>query len=153
MKNNEDTSNMGYAERAFHEFNEIMANRHRHSTESINRPNQGELFVLKFLMKKDTEVLPSELSHALQSSTARISALLGALEKKGQIVRNIDESNRRNILVTITDVGRKRAKEEMQEMKKVMVQVFTDMGEEDAVAFIKLNRKFFDLMQKNIPKE
>ena len=150
MESKKDTSKMGYAEKAFYDFNEIMAGKHRNSMESINRPNQGELFVLKYLIKKDTEVLPSELSHALQSSTARISALLGALEKKGQIVRKIDENNRRNILVTITDVGRKRAKEEMQEMKKVMVQVFSEMGEEDAEAFIRLSRKFFNLMQKNI---
>lgn len=150
MSIKDDKSSLNYTEKAFIAFNEMMADRHRNMLENVNRANKGELFVLQFLAMQNTEVLPSELSVALQASTARISALLGALEKKGQIVRNIDESNRRNILVTITEAGRRRAEAEMEEIKSVMIRVFTDMGEADTAEFVRLTGRFSELMQKHM---
>lgn len=144
-------SEMSYMEKAFLSFHEIMSNKQKNMLESVNRTNKGELFVLQFLAMQNTEVLPSELSAALQASTARISALLGALEKKGQIVRSIDESNRRNILVTITEAGRSRVETELQELKATMIRIFTDMGETDTAEFIRLTGQFFDLMHKHAP--
>lgn len=143
-----DKNNASYIKEAIISFHEIMSNTQKEMVDSINRANKGELFVLQFLSMRDTAVLPSELSTALQSSTARISALLGALEKKGQIERDIDKSNRRNILVTITEAGRIRAQSEMEEMERGMSQVFADMGEADTVEFIRLMRIFFELGQK-----
>jgi len=145
-------NNSGYIQKAIVAFNEIMSNSQKDMLVNINRSNKGELFVLHFLsMRGDRPVLPSELSAALQASTARISALLGALEKKGQIERDIDRSNRRNILVTITEAGRIRAEAEMLEMQQCMTQVFADMGEADTVEFIRLMRRFFELGQKYLP--
>lgn len=144
-------NNLSYPERAFIAFNEIMASKKKNMLESVNRTNKGELFVLQFLATRNTEVLPSELSAAMRSSTARISALLGALEKKGQLVRNIDENNRRNILVTITPAGRSRVETEIEELKAVLIQIFTDMGETDTAEFIRLTARFFELMHKRAP--
>lgn len=151
VSGNEENS-LSYAEKAFVTLNEIMSKKQNDMLENINRPNKGELFVLHFLSMRKTAVIPSELSAALNASTARISALLGNLEKKGQIVRDIDKSNRRNILVTITEEGRKRAETEMKEIKSLMTRVFIDMGEEDTAEFIRLTSQFFELMQKYLPR-
>lgn len=153
MRIKDDENSLDYAEKAFAAFNEIMSSSRKDMVENINRANKGELFVLHFLAVCNTEVLPSELSTALQASTARISALLGALEKKGQIVRDIDKNNRRNILVTITEEGRNRVEMEMKEIKHRMMRVFADMGEADAEEFIRLTRRFADIMQKHMPRE
>lgn len=142
-----------YAEEAAAAWNEIMSNSRRDMMEDINRANRGELFILHFLAMHNTAALPSELSTALRASTARVSALLGALEKKGQIVREIDRSNRRNILVNITEKGRSRAEDEMQWMRNRMVRVFTDMGEADTAEFIRLTHRFSELMQNHMPRE
>ena len=149
----DDKSSLNFADKAFIEYNEIMSNKHKNMIEDVNRANRGELFVLQYLLMHKHEVLPSELSTALHSSTARISALLGTLEKKGQIVRNIDTSNRRNIIVTITDAGRVRAEAELRKMKDRITQVFTDMGEDDTAEFIRLSKKFAGLLQKHLPCE
>jgi len=146
-----DDSNMDYADKAFLVFNEIMSNSQKDMLENINRANKGELFVLHFLSMRNTAVLPSELSTALQSSTARISALLGTLEKKGQIERDIDKGNRRNILVTVTESGKKRAESEMKEIQECMKRIFTDMGEKDTEEFIRLMRLFYEIAQKHKP--
>ena len=146
-------SDLSYEEKAYIAMNKIMSNSQKNMLENINRANKGELFVLHFLTIRDIQVLPSELSAALQASTARISALLGNLEKKGQIEREIDKSNRRNILVTITEAGRERVKTEMQEMKNSMTRVFTEMGETDTTEFIRLTKQFFELSAKYIPNQ
>lgn len=152
MSAKEHGNNLGFADKAFITFNEIMANKENNMIDNVNRANKGELFVLHFLSKHKAEVLPSELSAALGASTARISALLGALEKKGQIVRDIDKSNRRNILVTITEAGCNRANADMEQLRCGMTRVFNEMGESDTEEFIRLSRNFFELMQKYMPK-
>lgn len=153
MSKKDDGNSLSYADKAFITFHEIMSSKKNNMVDNVNRASKGELFVLHFLLMHKTEVLPSELSAALGASTARISALLGALEKKGQIVRNIDKSNRRNILVTITEAGRSRAEAEMKQIQRSMTQVFIDMGEADTAEFIRLTSKFFELLQKYMPEE
>ncbi|MFA7075229.1 MAG: transcriptional regulator [Candidatus Izemoplasmatales bacterium] len=149
MKENEEK--LSYEEKAFITFNEMMSNNQKDMLESMNKANKGELFVLHFLTMRNEEVFPSEISIALRVSTARISALLGNLEKKGQIEREIDKTNRRNILVTVTEDGRKRVRTEMKEMQKSMSRVFTEMGEADTAEFLRLSKRFFKLLQKYMP--
>lgn len=151
MTTPQDEANLNYAEKAFIAFNKIMSHDKRHMLENMNRANKGELFVLHFLNRSDVPVLPSQLSIALHASTARISALLGSLEKKGQIEREIDKSNRRNILVTITEAGREYVKGEMSQLKTSMTKVFEEMGEEETAEFIRLTKRFFELSHKYKP--
>ena len=153
MVSENEKNSLSYAEKAFVTLNEIMSKKQKDMMENLNRAHKGELFVLQFLSMRKNAVIPSELSIALNASTARISALLGNLEKKGQIVRDIDKSNRRNILVTITEEGRKRAETEMKEIQSLMTRVFIDMGEEDTSEFIRLTSQFFELMKKYLPRD
>ena len=147
----ENTGNApGYVSNAIVRFNGIMSNVQKDIHEKMNRANKGELFVLHFLSMNNTAVLPSELSVALNSSTARISALLGSLEKKNQIERNIDKNNRRNILVTITEAGRVRVKTEMTEIEENLAYVFMEMGEANTAEFLRLSEQFFGLMEKHV---
>ena len=135
-----------YVEEAVGTFKELMANREKNMLEEMNRANKGELFVLHHLSRRDSEIIPSELSLALHSSPARISALLGSLEKKGQIERNIDKNNRRNILVTITEAGRLRADRDRKIMDDKLANVFIEMGERDTAEYLRLWDTFFSLM-------
>ncbi|MCL2747553.1 MAG: transcriptional regulator [Oscillospiraceae bacterium] len=139
-----------FADKATREFNEIMASNQKDMLESINRANKGELFVLHFLAAHEAHVIPSALSAAMHASTGRISALLGVLEKKGQITREIDKSNRRSILVTITKSGRERAETEMKSIKESLSRVFMEMGEEETALFLRMIRRFFELSQKHM---
>jgi DNA-binding MarR family transcriptional regulator len=124
-----------------------------HITEELHRPAKGELFILKYLLEKEAPVFPSELSDALGSSNARISKALGQLEKKGQISREIDVSNRRFILVSITDAGRDHIETMMRRMRRHMVEVFTEMGEQDAESFVRLVKDFLEIMERTMPKD
>ena len=136
-----------YVAKAIVAFNELMSDRKK-IMEAMNRTNKGELFVLHFLSMGDTAVYPSELSEALCCSMSRISALLGSLEKKGQIEREIDKSNRRNILITITDAGRERVRVEVNGIEQILANVFIEMGESDTAEHLRLFKKFSEIVQK-----
>lgn len=119
--------------------------------DEFNRSGKGEIFILRYLYTKESPASPSELSEALNSSTARISAALRTLEKKGQIHREIDTTNRRFILVTITEEGRERIRSNMQRMQNHLIQVLTVMGEKDAREFVRLSTRFFEIAQRTMP--
>ena len=124
---------------------EGMMSGSKNAMEQMGRSGRGERFILKYLYDKETAVLPSEIGDAMHSSNARISAALGSLEKKGQVHREIDINNRRNILVTITDEGRERTRIEMENMRSQLVSIFTEMGEQDAAEFVRLIRRFSEV--------
>lgn len=71
----------------------------------INEAIHGEVLTLRFIHVHGGNVLPSEISGEINVSTARIAASLNRLEKKGLITRQIDTSDRRRILVNLTDEG------------------------------------------------
>jgi len=139
---------MGGIEEAVDAINEIMAGSRKNMMEQMGRGGKGELFILKYLCEKNSAVIPSEISGAMHTSTARISAALGSLEKKDQIRREIDKNNRRNILVTITERGRERSLSEMLQMQKKLKSIFTEMGERDAYELVRLIKCFFEISNR-----
>jgi len=135
-------------EQAVDEMYELASGRQRNVMDDLSRSRRGELFVLKYIAQKNAEVTPSEISDAMQTSTARVSAALNALEKKGQIHREIDRTNRRNILVTITDAGRERIDAVARQMRQQMVDALVEMGEQDAIEFVRLSKRFMEISQR-----
>jgi DNA-binding MarR family transcriptional regulator len=121
--------------------------------EVLSRAYKGEVFVLKYLSSRTSTALPTEISEALHSSTARISTLLGVLEKKGLIVREIDPGNRRNILVTLTDKGREQASLREQEMRSHMARVLGELGEADTRELIRLFARVSEISKKVNPMD
>ena len=71
----------------------------------IGKNARGECFVLRCLARSKAPLLPSDLSEQSHASTARIAVVLNTLEKKGLISRAIDPTDRRRILVSLTNVG------------------------------------------------
>lgn len=119
--------------------------------DKFNSSSKGELFILKYLLTKNAPVLPSELGEALNSTNSRISAALGALEKKGQIHRKIDVNNRRNILVTLTDAGRERILINTKQIRDHLTKVVTEMGVDEVREYVRLSTKFFEIAERTMP--
>lgn len=123
----------------------LFSGRRGTAMDHIGQGGKGEQFILGYLYEKNSPVTPSEISDAMRISSARVSAALGALEKKGQIIREIDRNNRRNILVTITDSGRDRNRSNKLRMREFMITVLTEMGETDSAEFVRLIKRFFEI--------
>lgn len=144
---------MSFAEEAEQELMRLMV-QNRHSTFSrLEKSNQGESMVIKFLDRYGEPTSPKHLAESLNLSSARIAVVLGSLEKKGQIARKMDPDDRRRIHVTLTNSGKKIAKSERKDMRDKIIEIFKQMGEEDTKQFIELTAKFVDYSQKLSLKE
>lgn len=150
MDSKKKTAKSAYVMEAVLAFEKMMAGNHRKMIDEINRANQGEVFVLNYLRMRNEPLLPSELSAALGSSLARVSALLNSLEKKGRIKRDINPNDRRNILVTITQDGEDYALEKHGHMQSCIAGLFEEMGEQDTRDFIRLAERFSELSVKHV---
>lgn len=74
---------------------------------------KGEPFAVQELYRKGP-LTPSQLASSMKTTTGRVSTLLSALEKKGQITRESDPDDRRVVHVNLTEAGRERAERQRE---------------------------------------
>lgn len=121
----------------------------RGKAEIINRFNSyshGEQLVLSYLYKQaGKQIVPSEIAKYTNTSTARVATILNNLEEKHMITREISRTDRRKILVAITDKGRRRAVEIKQEGCSKIARIFEEMGEEKTMDFIDNFQLFLEI--------
>ena len=98
----------------------------------------GEMFILDYLERKNGTVMPGELSVMMRDSSARTAIALRNLEQKGYIERDIDKRDRRKILVSITEEGRKLARDERAALLRKMKLIVSELGEEDTREYIRI---------------
>ncbi|WP_314059637.1 transcriptional regulator [uncultured Vagococcus sp.] len=144
---------MTFAEEAERELIRLMVENRHGAFSRIEKSHQGETMVIKFLDLIGEPTSPKHLAESLNLSSARIAVLLGSLEKKGQVARNMDPNDRRRISVTLTDCGKKAANAEKKEMHDKIIKIFNQMGEEDTNKFVELMTKFVDYSHKLSVKE
>ncbi len=100
--------------------------------------SRGELCLLMYLKRRSDPVLPSELSEAMSVSTARITRLLNALEERGLIRRSMDLTDRRKIIVRLTEAGEEYLDAVYAHAHKRASAVIEALGAEDTEAFIRI---------------
>jgi MarR family transcriptional regulator, organic hydroperoxide resistance regulator len=113
---------------------------------SLNEEMRGEGFVMQFIVQHEGAVLPSEISNFMDISTARMAAALGNLERKGLVTRRIDPSDRRRILVDLTDAGKSFAHEKQELMLRHTTQLLERLGERDAEDLLRLLDRVEEIM-------
>lgn len=102
---------------------------------------QGGTFILHYLHERNEAVLPGEISSEMEISTARIAAALNNLEKKRLVDREINKNDRRQILVTLTEEGRKLAEKQRLEVDTQISKMLQSLGEHDASEFVRILEK------------
>jgi DNA-binding MarR family transcriptional regulator len=84
---------------------------HRYHTFNLKRfgplgnPHLGQGRVLSFLKHVHPHINQKELSHLLHMRTQSLGEILGKLERSGHIIRTPSETDRREMLISLTDVG------------------------------------------------
>ncbi len=99
--------------------------------------SQGEPFVLNYLYCHDS-AQPSQISVAMQVSTARITTILNGLEKRGLVVRQPDQTDRRKINVCLTEQGRSYAVQAREEVMGLLSDILTRLGPEDTAELLRI---------------
>ena len=107
--------------------------------------SRGELCLLMHLKRQSDLVLPSELSEAMSVSTARIARLLNTLEDRGLIQRSMDLSDRRKIVVKLTEAGERYLKEVYKRTHRRASAVIDALGAEETETFIRIAEKIVDI--------
>lgn len=110
---------------------------HRHTQE---QPNQEGIFV-------------SHLAKLLKVSPPAVSRMIGGLEEKGYLYRNIDPEDRRNTFVLLTEKGLEEKRKADEEMKRFAIRVIGKMGEEDMQEMLRLWNKLADIMEEELKGE
>lgn len=137
---------MGFAEDAVSEMFSLTMNDRGKSFDKMNRGSRGERPALHILAASNVPLTPGRISDDLGVSPGRVSAILDRLEKKGLIVRETDPANRRNVLVSVTKLGRETDEAMFREIRDRFVRVFERMGEEHTRQFLDRCKEFVDCM-------
>ncbi len=113
----------------------------------IANMSKGELFVLNFISRHGSMVVPSEICAAMNVSTARIAVLLKQLEGRGYIMRVTDPEDRRRVNVSITQAGVNRLEERKTEIIRRMRILVEQLGEKDSQEYLRITKRVVALSE------
>lgn len=114
---------------------------------------KGEMFILGYLYGKSSFATPGEISGAMNVSSARIAALLNALEGRGLVRRNVDPTDRRRVDVQLTDEGREILRAHQEKIYARLRKLAIELGEEDLREYIRLTMLIIKISQDSLEKE
>jgi len=98
---------------------------------------QTDFRILAYLMTHQ-DAHPSIMADSLKVTRPNIAANLRLLESKGYIVREIDDDNRRQVYVNITEEGKKYYKVCEKQMSLLFAGWFAILGEELTESLFKI---------------
>ena len=141
---------MGFEEELFHELATNTWDKRSRMQQEMVKGAKGEPFAVQELYRKGP-LTPSQLASSMKTTTGRVSTLLSALEKKGQIVREPDPEDRRSVHVKLTKTGEERAHKQREDMREAICWIFSQMGERRAREFVELTEEFTTYMSLCMP--
>ena len=106
----------------------------------------NELIVMRLVqynvIGSDKNTRISNIQSQLNVSKAAVLKMLGVLEKKGYICRDIDKENRRNLIITLTPEGKEILKELEQNVDALVEKIMLHMGKEQSEQFVESFNNF-----------
>lgn len=106
---------------------------------------RGELGILMFLTHRRDGVSAGELSRWLWITTGRVASALKSLERKRFIERRRDATDRRRVLVHVTEAGRSFALDRHEKAKRGMERLLRRLGERDAQEFVRILKRIHEM--------
>lgn len=95
----------------------------------------------------------TEVKEYLSVSKAAVSQMLSSLEKRGYLTREVDESNRRNIIVVLTEEGRVVFEKKNEEFYQRFGRVIGRVGKENVAHFVEMINKMSGAMDDEVEIE
>jgi DNA-binding MarR family transcriptional regulator len=92
------------------------------------------------------------MHETLSVSKAAVSQMLGSLERRGYIRREIDHDNRRKIIITLTEQGETAVDEAMKKWNILMSRIIMRFGEKDTRNFTRLLDRFVEVVDEVVKK-
>ena len=109
----------------------------------------GELFVMRRIaenaLDSDDNVYAADIQNGLHVTRPAISQMLNSLEDRGYICREIDERDRRRLIITLTPKGVNILEAMKEYADRVIAETISRFGEENTVRLISLLNRFADI--------
>ena len=139
---------MAYQELAHELLNNMLYLSRRRVQRQIDAAVRGEAFILHYLASYSEAVLPGDLGEVMAVSSARIASALNSLEKKGLITRQINTSDRRQILVCLTPEGKLQADQYYHCTIAAISNMLEQLGDQDAMDYVRIISKLVTVLSK-----
>ncbi|MCL1805952.1 MAG: MarR family transcriptional regulator [Clostridiales bacterium] len=140
---------MDYSALAIEFFDKMHMLRKAKPQKHIDGALQGEAFALHYIASHGGEVVPGEIGNEMNVSTARIAQTLNSIERKGWITRQIDQTDRRRILVKLTPEGKSVEDAHYREIIGTTASMLSMLGEADAVEYIRIMGKLAEIVSRH----
>lgn len=88
-------------------------------------------------LDSDKNTYISDIQNNLFITKAAVSQMLGVLEKKGYLNRDIDKLNRRTLIITLTQNGRDVLKSVEKDFSNMLGKIIICLGKDNTEQFIK----------------
>lgn len=111
--------------------------------------SNGEMAILAYLLLEHDGASAGELSSVSCVVSSRIAAVLNSLEKKGFARRESDPSDRRKVLVYITEDGKSAVLQEYNNVIVCVERALRVLGQEDTVALQRILKKLIEKEEKS----
>lgn len=93
----------------------------------------------------DTNVALSDIREYLAISKGAVSQMLGSLEKKGFINRDIDKNNRRNLIVTLTPEGHEILERQYDDFSNRLEKIISRLGADDVRQMVTIVNRMIEI--------
>ena len=104
----------------------------------------GEIKILTLLTHRDGGISPGDICETLGMTTPRISAALASLTKKELITRVTDPRDKRRLHIYITDSGKALVESKKRELTDSLSELLSDLGENDAMEYVRIMGRIRD---------
>ena len=104
----------------------------------------GERGVLLWLCAEPEDVCASDIVDHFGLTAGRVANILRMLEKRGCIERRADAVDHRILRIVVTEEGRTRAAEEMQELTGQWSKIIQRLGRKDSEKLLRLLQRMLE---------
>ena len=116
--------------------------------QNVRGLSSGEMGLLYCLYRTDMPLTAGELSHGMGIGSGGVANLLNSLENKGYIDRAMSKTDRRSVLVSISEPGRSLVEEKIIQTMRITEELLVQLGEDDTREMIRIYRRLLNLADK-----
>ena len=138
---------MNYNKKA-EEIFETPTKRKKYIGELSSNISQGESGVLLYLLNVKSNVSQSELSEKLGVTMPRIVAVINTLQKKELIEKNVDSTDKRKSIISITNKGKDNIIKKKEDAIKFIENVIKELDEQEIEQYIAISKKIERISNK-----
>lgn len=107
----------------------------------LSELEHGTYLALNYMLQCGGTAYPKDLARCMAVSSARVAALLNHMQQAGLACRAPDPSDNRQVLVTLTERGRRAIQQKRENAVALLAQVLEELGEADAQALVRIQQK------------